>query len=78
MTYTVTKKGHADWADLAGKRITFDWSDGWDDFYPDMIFSHTQPYDDDDDRYPRYYVLEENGGGYSFWESYEVKVTVHD
>lgn len=69
------KKGHADWADLIGKTITFEWSDGWDDYNPIMKFSRTQVYAEDE-RYPRYYVLDENSGGYSFWESDVVEVTI--
>jgi hypothetical protein len=72
---TIIKKGHADWDDLKGKRITFDWTDGYEDFYPAMTFSRTQVYADDP-RYPRYYILDENGGGYSVWEDEEVEVTV--
>lgn len=71
----VIKQGHADWDDLRGKTITFKWSDGWDDYYPVMEFSHTQVYADDP-RYPRYYVLDKNSGGYSFWETDEVEVTI--
>lgn len=73
----VIKKGHADWADLKGKKITFDWTDGYEDFYPEMTFSHTQVYADDP-RYPRYYIMDENYGGYSVWEDEEVEVTILD
>lgn len=73
----VIKKGHADWADLKGKKITFDWTDGYEDFSPVMTFSHTQVYAEDP-RYPRYYILDGNGGGYSVWEDEEVEVTILD
>lgn len=73
----VIKKGHADWADLKGRKITFDWTDGYEDFYPEMTFSHTQVYAEDP-RYPRYYILDENDGGYSVWEDEEVEVTILD
>lgn len=75
-TYTVTKKGHADWADLKGKTISFEWSDGWDDYWPRMVFDHTQSYAEDP-RYPRYYIMDEDGGGYSVWEDEPVEVMVH-
>lgn len=74
---TVTKKGHADWDDLIGKEISFSWTDGWDDFSPHLEFSHTKVYNEDP-RYPRYYICDEDGGGYSVWENEEVQVTVHD
>ena len=79
MSKVVTKRGHADWADLTGKRIEFKWYDGYEDYpyHYDMTFSHTQSYAEDP-RYPRYYVLDEDGGGVSFWEDQAVEVTVHD
>lgn len=75
---TVTKRGHADWDDLVGKEISFDWQDGWGD-YPWTergVLEGTQVYAEDP-RYPRYYVLID-GGGVSFWETDNVEVTVHD
>lgn len=62
MTYTVTKKGHADWADLIGKEISFEWFDGWDDvpYWNEGILEDIQVYAEDP-RYPRYYVIQ--GGG---------------
>lgn len=76
MTKTVIKKGHADWDDLIGKTIEFSWSDGWEDYWFQGEFEGVQVYAEDP-RYPRYYVLLD-GGGVSFWETEEVKVTVHD
>lgn len=77
MTRTIIKKGHADWADLAGKEISFEWTDGWEDYAPHFVFSHTRPYASDP-RYPRYYICDEDGGGFSVWENEEVEVTVHE
>lgn len=74
---TVIKKGHASWSDLRGRTISFEWTDGWDDFNPHMVFDRTEPYAEDP-RYPRYYILDEFGGGYSVWEDDEVEVTVHE
>lgn len=71
----VIKKGHESWADLKGATITFEWSDGWDDYSPIMVFSHTPPYAEDP-RYPRYYILDEDCGGYSVWEDEEVEVAI--
>ena len=75
----VIKKGYADWDDLKGKEICVSRYDGWDDFGYDvrMIFSQTQVYAEDP-RYPRYYILDEDLGGVSFWEDEEVEVTVLD
>ena len=72
---TIIKKGHADWADLKGKTITFPWTDGWEDYNPVLVFSRTQVYAEDP-RYPRYYIMDEDYGGYSVWEDEEVEVTV--
>lgn len=72
----VIKKGHADWEDLKGKDISVLFYPGWEDpYFIDLTFSHTLPYHEDP-RYPRYYVMDESGGGYSFWESDEVEVEV--
>ena len=75
----VVKKGHDDWADLKGKTLEFKFNFGWGDegYVTVDRFSHTQPYHEDP-RYPRYYVLDENGGGYSFWENEEVEVEILD
>lgn len=75
---TVTKRGHADWDDLTGKEISFDWQDGWEDYTwtERGVLEGTQVYAEDP-RYPRYYVLMD-GGGVSFWETDDVEVTVHD
>ena len=78
MSYRVKKQGHADWADLKGKTISFPWTDGYEDWGDvELDFDHTQPYYEDP-RYPRYYVVDENGGGYSLWEDETVEVTVHE
>lgn len=73
----VIKKGHADWADLKGKTIQFEFWAEWEEepWTITMVFDHVRTYYDDP-RYPRYYVLRENGGGYGFWESDEVEVTI--
>ena len=71
----ITKKGHADWAGLKGKTITFPWTDGWEGTDLVVVFSHTSVYADDP-RYPRYYIMDESGGGYSVWEDEEVEVTI--
>lgn len=81
MTYTVKKQGHKSWADLVGKRISFSWSDGWEEYDPDMILHGAWMPDaeeQDDPRYPMYYVTEEGGGGYGIRESAVVEVTVHE
>jgi len=75
MTRTVVKHGHADWSDLIGKEISFDWSDGWEDWRIHGIFEGTQTYAEDP-RYPRYYILTDDGGT-SVWEDEPVKVTIH-
>ena len=78
MTRIVIKRGHDDWDDLVGKEIEFEWSVGGDDYYtPRFVFHATRVYAEDP-RYPRYYILDEDLGGYSVWEDEEVKVTVHD
>lgn len=69
---TVTKRGHADWDDLIGKVITFEWTDGWEDYYPLMEFHHTEPFDNG------YYISDERGGGYFVSEAREIQVTVYD
>lgn len=74
-TELVVKQGHADWTDLIGKEISFDWSDGWEDYWIHGTFEGTQPYAEDP-RYPRYYILMDNGGT-SVWEDEPVRVTVH-
>ena len=73
---TVTKKGHEDWHDLLGKKISFSWSDGWEDYGIHGTFEGTQPYADDP-RYPRYYILI-NSGGVSVWEGEEVTVQIEE
>lgn len=74
----VLKQGHESWSDLKGKQVSFLFNFGWgDEGRVDLTFSRTQVYYDDP-RYPRYYVLDENGGGYSFWENEEVKVEILD
>lgn len=77
MAELVTKKGHESWGDLIGKHISFDWHDGYDDFpyWVNGELEGTEPYAEDP-RYPRYYVIID-GGGPSFWEDEEVKVTIH-
>ncbi len=75
MSYVVAKQGHDDWTDLIGKEISFEWSDGWEEYSPRYVCAGTQTYAEDP-HYPRYYVLDENGGGYSFWEREIVQVTV--
>lgn len=70
-------KGHEAWDELVGEDVSFDWSDGWDDYSPRYVVGGTQVYAEDP-RYPRYYVLDEQGGGVSFWEDEEVVVTVHE
>ena len=78
MSRVVKKKGHADWADLIGKEISFDWHDGYDDFpyWFHGVLDETRPHAEDP-RYPRYYIIID-GGGPSVWEDEEVVVTVHD
>lgn len=73
----VIKKGHADWADLIGKNIQFEFWAPWEDspWTIQMKFNRTDTYHEDP-RYPRYYILDEDGGGYSFWEDEEVEVTI--
>ena len=75
---TVTKKGHADWDDLIGKTISYEWYDGYDDlpYCLEGVFKGTQTYAEDP-RYPHYYILTD-GGGAGVWEDEEVSVTVHD
>lgn len=73
----VTKQGALSWEDLIGKEVSFEWSDGWDDFDPRYVVGAIESYAEDP-RYPRYYVLEEGGGGYSFWEFETVEVKVYD
>ncbi|USH44512.1 hypothetical protein SEA_CASSITA_57 [Microbacterium phage Cassita] len=75
---TVTKRGHADWDDLVGKTITFEWSDGWEDYYPLMEFHHTEPVDEGNGFFAGYYISDELGGGYFVREAREIQVTVHD
>lgn len=74
---TLIKKGHADWEDLKGKEVVFEFWAPWEDdpWTIRMVFDRTETYFDDP-RYPRYHVMEEDGGGYSFWEDEEVEVTV--
>lgn len=74
---TLIKKGHESWADLKGKEVVFGFWAPWGDdpWTIRMVFDHTETYFDDP-RYPRYYVMEEDGGGYSFWEDEEVEVTI--
>lgn len=76
---TVIKRGHADWADLKGRTVRFSYNFGWGDegFVTLEPFHHTLPYHEDP-RYPRYYVMDEDGGGYSFWEDVEVEVEILD
>jgi hypothetical protein len=76
MSRTVIKRGHADWDDLTGKKISFNWSDGWEDYWVNGTFGGTQVYAEDP-RYPRYYILID-GGGTSVWEDQEVEVRVYD
>lgn len=73
MTYTVTKRGHADWDDLIGKEISFDWYDGYDDFpyWFQGVLEYTRLSEG------RYYIIID-GGGPAVGEYEEVKVTVHD
>ena len=79
MNRRVTKRGHNDWADLRGKTIQFEFHTPWEDDSDRVTldFSHTQYYYEDP-RYPRYYVMDEEGGGYSFWEDDEVEVEILD
>lgn len=79
MSKTVIKCGHTDWSDLKGLEIQFLFHAPWEDdpCTVRMVFNDTQPYHDDP-RYPRYYILDENGGGYSVWENEEVEVTILD
>ena len=79
MTRKVTKQGHNDWADLRGKTVQFEFQAPWEDDSDWVIleFSHTQYYHEDP-RYPRYYVLDKDGGGYSFWDDDEVEVEILD
>lgn len=72
---TVIKQGYASWEDLVGREVRFLWYDGWDDYYARFVLAGTRVYAEDF-RYPRYYVLDENEGGYSFWEDEVVEVTV--
>lgn len=78
MTKTVIKKGHADWDDLIGKTISYEWYDGYDHlpYWFEGVFEGTRQYDEDP-RYPSYYILVD-GGGTSVWEGEEVRVTVYD
>lgn len=76
MTYVVSKQGHDSWDDLKGQTISFEWSDGWDDYDPTLVFDHTEPYEEMGQE--RYYIMDTNGGGYSVWESAQVEVTVHE
>lgn len=81
VTYTVKKQGHKSWADLLGKHISFLWSDGWEEYSPDMILAGVwmpDPEEQEDSRYPMYYVTEEGGGGYGIRESAVIEVTVHE
>lgn len=76
-TYFVTKKGQDDWDDLVGKEIGFSWSDGWEDYYIRMTFAGTQPQDGGDPRYPKYFITDDDGGGFAVWWDAEVEVTVY-
>ena len=81
MTYIVKKQGHKSWADLLGKHISFSWSDGWEEYSPDMVLYGVWMPDSeeqDDSRYPMYYVTEDGGGGYGIRESAIIEVTVHE
>lgn len=75
---TVTKKGHADWGDLVGKEISFEWFDGYEDYpyFIEGVFEGTRYYSEDP-RYPKYYILVD-GGGTSVYDHEEVEVTVYD
>lgn len=75
----VIKRGHADWSDLKGKTIRFLFYAEWEDdpWMIQMVFDRTEPYSEDP-RYPRYYVWDECGGGYGFWETDSVEVEIID
>ena len=72
---TVIKRGHADWDDLIGKEISFDWQDGYDDipYWFEGVFEGIQNYPEE---YGYYILLDD--GGVRLSETETVKVTVHD
>lgn len=78
MTSRVVKQGHANWGDLVGKEISFEWFDGWDEapYLQRGTFEGTSAYAEDP-RYPRYYILID-GGGVSVWEDERVEVEIHE
>lgn len=78
-TKIVTKQGNASWADLKGKWVEFWLPEPWEDDLWDYrgIFSHTEVYWEDP-RYPRYFIMFEDGSGRSVWESESVEVHVYD
>jgi hypothetical protein len=72
----IVVQGHQAWQELVGKEVSFLWSDGWEEAWTiRQIVAGTQVYEEDP-RYPRYYVLDPDGGGFSFWEDEPVEVTL--
>lgn len=71
-------KGENQWRTLIGKDISFDWSDGWDDYDPRGVVESIRLDYGNDPRYPRVYVEFEEGGAYAVRDSETVAVTVHN
>lgn len=74
MTYTVTKKGHADWDDLIGKTFEFLFSPGWEEpewmrITLEEIYLTENEFDT-----PIYYLMDKEGGGYMQYETTVVEV----
>lgn len=78
MAKKVTLKGRESWEPYFGKYVEFMWHDGWDDHFISLDLAGTEEQYGGDHRYPRYYVMDADSGGFSFWEDEEVEVIVHD
>lgn len=74
LTYTVTKKGHADWGDLVGETFELLFYPGWEP--PEWVLITLAEISRTENEFgsPMYYLLEGDGGGYGFWESDNVEV----
>lgn len=78
MAKKVTLKGRESWEPYFGKLVVFEWHDGWEGHTIPLELAGTEEQYGGDPRYPKYYVMDVEGGGYALSEDEEVEVFIHD
>ncbi len=70
-------QGFAQWDELIGRQIVFQWSDGYDPLQTiEGVLEEVKFQPGDDPRYPRIYLWFEDTGGYGIWAHETILVSL--